>query len=48
MQQKKKKNYKQLLICDIMEWQSNNQFTYDILESMSIRALEKIHDSPCL
>lgn len=37
--------YKQMLIRDILEWQSRNQFTNEELEKKSIRSLEIIHDN---
>lgn len=38
-------DYKALLIDDILEWQKNGQFTREELQTMSIRALERIHDN---
>ena len=37
--------YKKMLIEDILEWQTRNQFTREILEKKSIRSLEIIHDN---
>ena len=37
--------YKENLINNILEWQSNNQFTREELEKKSVRALEIIHDN---
>ena len=36
--------YKEMLIANILEWQKQNQFTYEDLKTKSIRALEIIHD----
>lgn len=44
----KNKNYKDFLIKDILEWQTNNQFTKDDLKELNIRTLERIHDSKYL
>ena len=37
--------YKEFLINNILEWQTNNQFTKEELNKMSIRILERIHDN---
>ena len=37
--------YKQMLINDILEWQTRNQYTREQLQKKSIRALEKIYDN---
>lgn len=37
--------YKEMLINDILEWQTNDQFTREELEQKPIRALERIHDN---
>ena len=37
--------YKEMLINDILEWQTRNQFTKEELQKTSIRALEIIHDN---
>lgn len=39
------KDYKNMLIENILEWQKNGQFTAEDLAKMSIRALERIHDN---
>lgn len=36
--------YKQMLINDILEWQTRNQYTREELQKKSIRALERIYD----
>lgn len=37
--------YKQMLIEDILEWQTRNQYTREQLQKKSIRALERIYDN---
>ena len=37
--------YKEFLIINILEWQTNNQFTKEELGKMTIRTLERIHDN---
>lgn len=37
--------YKNFLITNILEWQTNNQFTKEELSKMTIRTLERIHDN---
>ena len=37
--------YKEMLISNILEWQTNNQFTREELEKKPIRVLERIHDN---
>ena len=37
--------YKEFLITNILEWQTNNQFTKEELNKMTIRTLERIHDN---
>lgn len=37
--------YKEMLISDILEWQTRNQYTREELERKSIRALERIYDN---
>lgn len=37
--------YKEMLINNILEWQTRNQFTREELQNKSIRALEIIHDN---
>lgn len=37
--------YKHMLISDILEWQTRNQFTEDELKKKSTRVLEIIHDN---
>ena len=37
--------YKEFLITNILEWQTNNQFTKEELSKMTIRTLERIHDN---
>lgn len=37
--------YKKMLIENILEWQTRNQFTREELEKKSIRSLEIIHDN---
>ena len=39
------KEYKEMLINNILEWQKNNQFTREELEQKPIRVLERIHDN---
>lgn len=39
------KEYKEMLINNIMEWQTRNQFTREQLEKKTIMALEIIHDN---
>lgn len=39
------KEYKEMLINNILEWQTNNQFTRAELEQKPIRVLERIHDN---
>ena len=39
------KEYKEMLINNILEWQTNNQFTREELEQKPIRVLERIHDN---
>ena len=39
------KEYKEMLINDILEWQTRNQFTREELEKKTIRALERIYDN---
>ena len=39
------KEYKEMLINNILEWQTNNQFTREELEKKPIRVLERIHDN---
>lgn len=39
------KEYKEMLINNIMEWQTRNQFARKQLEKKTIRALEIIHDN---
>ena len=39
------KEYKEMLINNILEWQTNNQFTKEELEQKNIRTLERIHDN---
>ena len=41
----KNTEYKEMLINNILEWQTNNQFTREELEKKSIRVLERIHDN---
>lgn len=36
--------YREMLINDILEWQTRNQYTREELQKKSIRALEKIYD----
>lgn len=38
-------DYREMLIDNIMEWQTRNQFTREELQKKSIRALEIIHDN---
>lgn len=40
-----KKTYKEVLIDNILEWQTRNQFTKEELQKKSIRTLEIIHDN---
>ncbi len=37
--------YKKMLIENILQWQTRNQFTREELEKKSIRSLEIIHDN---
>lgn len=37
--------YKEMLINNILEWQTRNQFTKEELQKKSIRVLETIHDN---
>ena len=37
--------YREMLINNILEWQTRNQFTKEELQSKTIRALEVIHDN---
>lgn len=37
-------DYKEMLINDILEWQTRNQYTREELQKKSIRALERIYD----
>jgi hypothetical protein len=37
--------YKEMLISNILEWQKQNQFTYEELKAKPIRVLEIIHDN---
>ena len=37
--------YKKMLIDNILEWQTRNQFTREELEKKPIRVLEIIHDN---
>ena len=37
--------YREMLINNILEWQTDNQFTREQLEKKSIRVLERIHDN---
>ena len=37
--------YRNFLIANILEWQTNNQFTKEELNKMTIRTLERIHDN---
>lgn len=39
------KEYKEMLIKNILEWQTHNQFTKEELERKTIRTLEIIHDN---
>lgn len=39
------KEYKEMLINNILEWQKNNQFTREELMQKPIRVLERIHDN---
>lgn len=36
--------YREMLINDILEWQTRNQYTREELQKKSVRALEKIYD----
>ncbi len=36
--------YREMLIKNILSWQTNNQFTREELEKKNIRSLEIIHD----
>lgn len=38
------KEYKELLVSGILEWDVTNQFTREQLESKSVRVLERIYD----
>lgn len=38
------RQYKEVLIQNILEWQTKGQFSKENLEKKSIRALERIHD----
>lgn len=40
-----KNNYKEMLINNILEWQTRNQFTREELETKTTRVLEIIHDN---
>ena len=37
--------YKEMLISNILEWQTRNQFTKEELQKKPIRVLEVIHDN---
>ena len=37
--------YKEMLISNILEWQTKNQFTKEELQKKPIRVLEVIHDN---
>ncbi len=37
--------YREMLIKNILSWQTNNQFTREELEKKNIRSLEIIHDN---
>lgn len=37
--------YKQMMINDILDFQTRNQFTREMLEKMTIRSLERIYDN---
>lgn len=39
------KEYKQMLIENILEWQKKSHFTIEYLQQCSIRTLEIIHDN---
>lgn len=39
------RQYKEFLIQNILEWQTQGQFSKDDLEKKSIRVLERIHDN---
>ncbi len=39
------KEYKEMLIKNILEWQTREQFTQEDLQKKSIRVLEIIHDN---
>ena len=39
------KEYKEMLIENILQWQTQNQFTREDLVKKSIRSLEIIHDN---
>jgi len=39
------KEYKEMLIKNILEWQTREQFTQEDLQKKSVRALEIIHDN---
>lgn len=36
--------YREMLINDILEWQTRNQYTREELQKKSIRVLERIYD----
>lgn len=37
--------YKEMLINDILKWQTNNQFTKEELQKKTVRVLERIYDN---
>jgi hypothetical protein len=37
--------YKEMLINNILEWQTKNQFTKEELQKQTVRVLEIIHDN---
>lgn len=37
--------YRKMLIDGILEYQTQGQFTREVLEKMSIRALERVYDN---
>lgn len=39
------KEYKKMLINNILEWQTKNQFTKEELKKKTVRTLEIIHDN---
>ena len=39
------KEYKKMLINNILEWQTKNQFTKEELQKKTVRTLEIIHDN---